>query len=41
MPGRILNSPGADSIRDKKAFFHRTFADLMEKDFTAEATSER
>lgn len=41
MPGKILNSPGADSIRDKKAFFHRTFADLLEKDFTAEATSER
>lgn len=41
MPGKVLNSPGADSIRDKKAFFHRTFADLMEKDFTAEATSER
>lgn len=41
MPGKIFTAPGADSVRDKKAFFHRTFADLMEKDFTAEAASER
>lgn len=41
MPGKVFTAPGADSVRDKKAFFHRTFADLMEKDFTAEATSER
>ena len=41
MPGKVFTAPGADSVRDKKAFFHRTFADLMEKDFTAEAASER
>jgi len=40
MPGKILGAPGADSVRENKAYYHKPLMDLMEGDFTVEATSE-
>jgi hypothetical protein len=40
MPGKILTAPGADSVREDKAYYHKPLMDLMEGDFTVEATSE-
>jgi hypothetical protein len=40
MPGKILTAPGADSVRKDKAYYHKPLMDLMEGDFTVEATSE-
>jgi len=40
MPGKILTAPGADSVRDSRAYYHRALMDLMEKDLVVEATSE-
>lgn len=40
MPGKILTAPGADSVRENKAYYHKPLMDLMEGDFSVEATSE-
>lgn len=40
MPGKIITAPGADSIRGSKAFYHKPLSDLIQKEFTVDATSK-